>query len=198
MSNSFQTNFSILATTHLGGTFLFECNFDIHDLNLTSELPSYKEILSAWQEIHSTDPSSADEYGNEIIWNNRFIRIDGKSIFFLSWYQKGVIKIRDLLNDGRFLSRAEFQEKYGLKVNFLKYFGLLSAIPSGWKNFLLNSPHIPSNKAVKDYLTPSNVIAKMAREYFVLRVLKSPNIELELVGENLSPKAIYQLPFKVT
>ena len=79
------------ATTHLGGTFLFECNFDIHDLNLTSELPFfYKEILSAWQEIHSTDPSSADEYGIEIIWNNRFIRIDGKPIFFLSWYQKGV------------------------------------------------------------------------------------------------------------
>ncbi|KAL9978081.1 hypothetical protein ACROYT_G015562 [Oculina patagonica] len=90
-----------LATTHLGGTFLFECNFDIHDLNLPSELPSfYKEILSAWQEIHSTDPSSADEYRNEIIWNNRFIRIDGKPIFFLTWYQKGVVKIRDLLEDG--------------------------------------------------------------------------------------------------
>ena len=99
-----------------------------------------------------------------------------------------MIKIRDLLNDGRFLSRAEFQEKYGLKVNFLKYFGLLSAIPSGWKNSLLNSPHIPSNKAVKDNLTPSNVTAKMAREHFVLKVLKSPNIELELVGKNLSPK----------
>ena len=109
-----------------------------------------------------------------------------------------MIKIRDLLNDGRFLSRAEFQEKYGLKVNFLKYFGLLSAIPSEWKNSLLNSPHIPSNKAVKDTLSPSNVTAKMAREYFVLKVLKSPNIELELVGKKLSPKAIYQLPFKVT
>ncbi|KAL9987009.1 hypothetical protein ACROYT_G001243 [Oculina patagonica] len=94
-----------LATTHLGGTFLFECNFDIHDLNLPSELPSfYKEILSAWQEIHSTDPSSADEYRNEIIWNNRFIRIDGKPIFFLTWYQKGVVKIRDLLEDGRYVA----------------------------------------------------------------------------------------------
>ena len=131
-----------LATTHLGGTFLFECNFDIHDLNLSSELPSfYKEILSAWQEIQSTDPSSADEYGNEIIWNNRFIRIDGKPIFFLSWYQKGVIKIRDLLVDGRFLSITEFQDKYGLKVNFLKYYGLLSAIPSRWKKFLWENPN---------------------------------------------------------
>ena len=94
-------------------------------------------ITKSYVFIHSTDPSSADEYGNEIIWNNRFIRIDGKPIFFLSWYQKGVIKICDRLNDGRFLSRAEFQEKYGLKVNFLKYFGLLSAIPSEWKNSLL-------------------------------------------------------------
>ena len=188
-----------LATTHLGGTFLFECNFDIHDLNLSSELPSfYKEILSAWQEIHSTDPSSADEYGNEIIWNNRFIRIDGKPIFFLSWCQKGVIKIRDLLVDGRFLSITEFQDKYGLKVNFLKYYGLLSAIPSGWKNSLLNPKQIPSNMAVRDNLTPSNVTAKIARELLVWKVLKSPKIELELVGKNLSPKAIYQLPFKVT
>ena len=178
-----------LATTHLGGTFLFECNFDIHDLNLSSELPSfYKEILSAWQEIHSTDPSSADEYGNEIIWNNRFIKIDGKPIFFLSWYQKGVIKIRDLLVDGRFLSITEFQDKYGLKVNFLKYYGLLSAIPSGWKNSLLNPKQIPSNMAVRDNLTPSNVTAKIARELFVLKVLKSPKIELELVGKTYPRK----------
>ena len=52
--------------------------------------------------------------------------------------------------------------------------------------------------AVRDNLTPSNVTAKIARELFVLKVLKSPKIELELVGKNLSPKAIYQLPFKVT
>ena len=122
-------------TAHLGGTFLFECNFDIHDLNLSLKFPLfYKEILSAWQEIHSTEPSSADEYESEIIWNNRFIKIDGKSVFFPSWYRKGVVKIRDLLNDDRkFLSRVEFQEKYALQVNFLQYYGLLNAIPSIWK-----------------------------------------------------------------
>ena len=113
-------------TAHLGGTFLFECNFDIHDLNLSLKFPLfYKEIFSAWQEIHSTEPSSADEYENEIIWNNRFIKIDRKSVFFPSWYRKGVVKIRDLLNDDRkFLSRVEFQEKYALQVNFLQYYGL--------------------------------------------------------------------------
>ena len=26
-------------TAHLGGTFLFECNFDIHDLNLSLKFP---------------------------------------------------------------------------------------------------------------------------------------------------------------
>ena len=141
-------------TAHLGGTFLFECNFDIHDLNLSLKFPLfYKEIFSAWQEIHSTESSSADEYENEIIWNNRFIKIDRKSVFFPSRYRKGVVKIRDLLNDDRkFLSRVEFQEKYALQVNFLQYYGLLNAIPSIWKRSF--SDPLQTNKVAKNNLLP--------------------------------------------
>jgi len=77
------------------GSFLLECNFNALDLNFALYLPSfYKEILTVWQELHSKDPSSAKEYENEIIWNNRFIRIVGKSVFYPSWYRKGIIKNR--------------------------------------------------------------------------------------------------------
>ena len=128
-------------TSQYGGSFLLECNFNALDLNFASYVPSfYKEIPTVWQELHSKDPSSAKEYENEILWNNRFIRIDGKSVFYPSWYRKGIIKIGHLLNDNRqFLSRSEFQHKYGLTVNFLTYNGLLSAIPEVWKRSILNS-----------------------------------------------------------
>ena len=91
--------------------FLLECNFNAPDLNFASYVPSfYKEILTVWQELHSKDPSSAKEYENEIIWNKRFIKIDGKSVFYPSWHRKGIIEIGHLLNENRkFLSRSEFQ-----------------------------------------------------------------------------------------
>ncbi|KAL9986569.1 hypothetical protein ACROYT_G000737 [Oculina patagonica] len=66
------------ATSQYGGSFLLECNFNVSDLNFVSYVPSfYKEVLNVWQELHSKDPSSAKEYENEIIWNNRYIKIDG-------------------------------------------------------------------------------------------------------------------------
>lgn len=49
------------------------------------------------------------EYLYEIIWNNWFIRIDGKLVFYLLWYRKGVIKIYYFLNErGIFLLRFDF------------------------------------------------------------------------------------------
>ena len=101
------------ATTQHGGTLLFNCNFDTRDLNFSLHLPSfYKEVLTVWQELHSREPSSAKEYENEIIWNNRFIRINRKPVFYMSWFKNGVTKVSHLLNNnGKFLSRSEFQHK---------------------------------------------------------------------------------------
>ena len=123
------------------GHFIFECNFDTCDLNLTSRVPSfYRDILTVWQELHSKNPSTTMEYLHETIWNNHFITIDGKPVFYLSWYKKGVTKIHHLLNErGTFLSRSDFQRKYGLTVNFLTYNGILAAIPGEWKKSILNS-----------------------------------------------------------
>ena len=109
------------ALAQYGGRFIFECNFDTRDINLTSHVPSfYRDILTVLQDLHSKNPSTAMEYLHETIWNNRFIRIDGKPVFYSSWYRKGVTKIHHLLNEkGNFLSRPDFQRKYGLSVDFL-------------------------------------------------------------------------------
>lgn len=186
------------ATVQYGGRFIFECNFDTRDLNLTSRVPSfYKDILTVWQELHSKNPSTTMEYLHEIIWNNRFIRIDGKPVFYSSWYRKGVTKIHHLLNErGSFLSRPDFQRKYGLSVNFLTYNGILAAIPDEWKKSILNSELLDNREGHN--LTSVNVTAKTARKMFVLRLFKPPNVERKLVEQNISTKAVYELPFKVT
>ena len=176
-----------------GGPFLFECNFNAQDLNIAAHVPSfYKDVLNAWQELHSKNPSHTIEYMNEIIWNNRFIKIDKKPVFYSSWYKSGVTKISHLLDENnRFLSRSDFQQKYGLSVNFLMYNGLLA-----FK--FRTTPYIKNGSNNNTDLTAANVTAKSARKQLVLSSLKAPNIETELVEKNLPFKAIYELPFKET
>ena len=81
-------------------------------------------------------------------------------------------------------------------MDFLTYNGLLSAIPYLWKKSILNSE--PLKNSDEHNLTPSNVTAKIARKIFVLKMLKPPNVETILTEQNLTVKAIYELPFKVT
>ena len=62
-------------TAQYGGRFIFECNYDTRDLNLTSCVPSfYRDILTVSQELRSMNPSTTVEYLHETIWNNRFIQ----------------------------------------------------------------------------------------------------------------------------
>lgn len=101
---------------------------------MASYLPTfYRDILTVWQDLHS-NPSADNYYQYESIWNNRFIRIDGKPVFYSAWYKNGVFKIQHLLNGSRnFLSRSENQQKHGLSVDVLTYGSLLSAIPDARK-----------------------------------------------------------------
>ena len=64
------------------------------------------------------------------------------------------------------------------------------------KKSILNSE--PLDNSEEHNRTSEKVTAKTARKMFVLRTLKPPNVERNLVKQNLSTKAVYELPFKVT
>ena len=64
------------------------------------------------------------------------------------------------------------------------------------KKSILNSE--PLNNSDDHNITSANVTAKTARKMFVLKMLKPPNVERNPVEQNLSAKATYELPFKVT
>ena len=75
-----------------------------------------------------TGTSSISE---EIIWNNRNILINGKPLFNKSWFDKNILKIKDLLqHDDNFLSFKNFCDKFKLKTPFTFYFGHVSTIPT--------------------------------------------------------------------
>ena len=68
------------------------------------------------------------------IWNNQDIKIDNKTIFFRTWFDKGVYIVKDLVDQNLdFLTYEEFQLRYQLQTIFLTYYGLINAIPQEYK-----------------------------------------------------------------
>ena len=114
----------------VGGAFLFQCVYELKLLDLKN-LPAFdKNVLAVWQELNSKDSINVKENQHEILWNNRFIRINGKSIKYKTWVKRGILKVCDLLDiQGRFLCLEDFKCKFGVRCYFLDYAGVLAAIP---------------------------------------------------------------------
>ena len=88
--------------------------------------------------------SLQDANSKFILWNNQNITIDGNPVFWKSWFAIAVFSLStiDVLNsEGNFLSLEEFQSKFKIKIDFLQYFQLLSAIPTDLKKLARESPH---------------------------------------------------------
>ena len=96
----------------------------------------YMDILKAWTEVHGL--CNADFHQNNIrssiLWNNKNITIEGKSVYWKEWHTTGIDRLEDLLDEkNSFLGYHQFCRKTGLKTPFTKFFELISAIPSKWE-----------------------------------------------------------------
>ena len=70
--------------SNVGGSLLFQCNYNIQYLPLNENLPKfYRDIISHWQKIKNTNPKTKGDVLNQIIWNNQFIRVNKSSVFSL-------------------------------------------------------------------------------------------------------------------
>ena len=44
------------------------------------------------------EPLSVKEFKEKILWNNRYIKIGGKTVFCKAWVSKGILRIKDILS----------------------------------------------------------------------------------------------------
>ena len=90
----------------VGGKFLFQCNFDHRTLPITLPI-FYRECLQAWSSMTNYDSSSYEGIMNQIIWNNKFILSEGKSIFLSVFYNLGILKVGDLVSRERVFLKSD-------------------------------------------------------------------------------------------
>ena len=115
-----------------GLPFLLKCNYNTKkkDNNIS---PFYLELLDYFSELRDKYRDDCFK-GDLIIWNNKDITIEGKSLYWKTWSKRGVYFVQDLLkNTGKYLSFEEFKTKYNIEVNFIYYCQILSAIPKTLK-----------------------------------------------------------------
>ena len=165
---------------HGGLNFLLRCNYDKKLINQIDIPAFYKQLLLYFLELKNLyGYSNGQEF---ILFNNKEIRIENKTIFLKSWFENEILTIQDILNEnGKFLSFNEFKQNYNVNCNFLIYFQIINAIPKHLsekaKNAQLNKNYFQSDGSNFNFQLSSSIsidLTKMKnKDYYWLFMKKS-------------------------
>ena len=148
------------------------CNFQTSKLKIN--LPTYyKECFDAWSEVNGKTPSCYEEIINEIIWNNKFLCYDKKSMYRRDIVNLDFVKIKDLISANNSFS-CDFSSLTNPKQRFYLT-SIINLIPAEWRSLIKASTNVTSANP-----TPITPTIK----------LPSGNIVPIL---DISPKQIYQI-----
>lgn len=161
---------NIIAQIHFreNASYLLQCNMSRNDI--VKHVPdSYlKEMLMIWAPFNYTDPTSVNDILAQKLWYNSHIKIRTKWLFYVTLYENGITKIIDLfdLDTGRFYDYEQFCLEYGNNlVDYLTYYGIISAIPTEWRNIL--KKNLPSPLSEK-WLDQFNLLCSKGKPIKVI------------------------------
>ena len=115
-----QSSWKLILSHYLkqvGGKLVLGCGFDIKKLPI--KLPRfYEQCLQIFAEHSAATEANIQNIARAslIIWNNKYILIDGKAVFHYSLFKKGIVTLEDLVND-----KNEVIVKQNLSVKFHTY-----------------------------------------------------------------------------
>ena len=147
----------------------------------------YKYVLTQYQNYNYRPMDQASNERKEMIWCNRSIRIDGKTLFIDSLYKKGIKCIDDITKtDGTMISISEIRARYpGVRIDFLTYDALLRGIPKLWKQRLAK---IPSKEASENAKNDTPILCVESYEHSIIDVRSKHFYEVGL--NSRTPKAV--------
>ena len=118
---------SLICLNHLEVFFLFYCDYDPKDYNISNQF--YAELIEFWAEFRNSFYDNDNK--SSIIWNNKNTRIDGKPVFYKKIFENNISLISQLgLSKNNLDSLDDVRQETNISCNFLEWSGLRSAIPS--------------------------------------------------------------------
>ena len=153
--NSVPFNY-ISSLIHMNMTDFLKCSFDSN--NFPQDFPDfYKNIFCAWFAIKEA-PKTKDDVLREVIWHNKYIKIQNKTLFAKPLYEKGLTFLNDIVDEkGNFISYECLTKKYGRYLSQYEYLCIKHSIPRKWCNILKQPPKIKINPKEEDvYINVNN------------------------------------------
>ena len=120
------------------GDFIWQIQLVLQDLNcIVKENNFWVEVLRTWLNFTFDDPISNEQVRKQTIWFNSNIRIGRKPVFWSKWFEAGILKMKDVVNEnGEFLTHEEMERKFKIKIVYLNYLSLRAAVPEQWMRLL--------------------------------------------------------------
>ncbi len=113
----------------------------------------YKEAICAYNKSKSmTKEDFCKNIKDQIIWGNRFLKFEGKSLFFRNWIDKGIIKIKNLKFVNNKIDHDFIYETVSDKSNI---FHQLSLLTKAFKPFQIL---ITQNEPSQDITLPMYIL----------------------------------------
>ena len=124
----------------LGGLkLIMNCSIDVFmvDTYFVNKLPPfYLEILKSWVIMNTQNENNSVDLDKQIIWYNKYVVFEKKPFFFKNWYSSGIIYLKNVCFDNRFITTSTLIENVRNKkskvIVMFEYFKLQKAIPKVW------------------------------------------------------------------
>ena len=142
-----------MITQKLRKKFLFHSNLYINLKQINHFQHYYREIFQRWSSNLLVSPNIPSTMTSQVIWFNKHIKIDNKSLCNNSLANQGINHARQLFNE-KDMTKAwlDIKTQFNLS-NKQHYFWiqLINAIPISWKEELCRSNHILDALSVYDH-----------------------------------------------
>jgi len=168
-------------------TYLLRCNLKFKDLPLDLKKGSlWDEFWRKWCE-HNHEEYIEDLEGvlNQNIWLNSHIKVHGKTIHYKNWERMGLRWINQLTTDTqdnklRFLTLEELEGRMRCRIPYLKYYGLIDAIPRTWRN-IINRLEENEEEEREDYKLIDKMIDSTSSTKLLYNRLVGEKCEIPLI-----------------
>ncbi len=122
-------------TASYGGSLIFHCNVNTKYIKKAKCIPIfYKDMLIAY--FNFINPGERSPF-QQCIWNNQYICINQKPVFYQHFLDCGLTVVSDLYyTDGTVIPFNVWVERGLSRKYYLQWRGMISAVPTFWKQTL--------------------------------------------------------------
>lgn len=139
----------------MGGNLIFYCNYWRDKVEIM--LPTfYESLLKSWKDMKEYVKTEERYRGNEIMYNNKYIQLEGQTLFDEKLFLKNIYRLHHICDEQGDLKPEAYFTEIGLsREEIIKVNKIYTLIPYEWKQNVQ-----PSRKAIHCGLSLEFIFSK--------------------------------------